>query len=194
MKIKLILAVILLSTTVQAHLIDLTPGGYTGVISDEETRLSQQIFLDEAIHGWVDFPFPEGRTYLNGWVSRFGRLNGADYFHTNLFQVADISTAFISWDLSDEPSGLFLTTIRVWGLAPDVGLTSWTHLYRVSHDQRFTDLNGGFVTLHEGVTIYSIAFYGLERAPDAGSTILLFGLALAILITGSKFHGFERRV
>jgi hypothetical protein len=78
--------------------------------------LNQQTFLDEAAHGW--FNLPEGVTYLNGWVSRFGALNGADWFDTDLFS-GDTPFASISWNLAGQPDGFWLTMIHVFGRSED---------------------------------------------------------------------------
>jgi hypothetical protein len=55
-------------------------------------RLVEQTFFDSAAHGWFDLP--EGRQFLNGWVSKYGILNGADYFSTNLFSIGGYSLCF----------------------------------------------------------------------------------------------------
>ena len=55
--------------------------------------------------------------------------------------------------------------------------TPWEHIYEVSGGQRFE--GEGIVTANGLATISQIGFYGLNVVPDGGTTLLLFGLALA---------------
>jgi hypothetical protein len=178
-KTKLILATLILAATAQAHLIDLTPGGHMvsdGIPPAVLRFYLHQRFFDSAAHGW--FNLPEGRTYLNGWVSRYGLLNGADWFGTNLFTQGDNAFASVSWNMAGQADGFWMTLILVEGRTDD-GI-AWENWYHVSPGQRFegegiVELNGDRLG-----TIVSIAFYG-NRVPDTGATLLLFGLALATI-------------
>jgi hypothetical protein len=154
----------------KAHLVDLTPGGFTDFRPDLILRLNQEVFFDSA--------------RPNGWVSRFGRLNGADWFETNLFTIGDSPFASISWDLTGQPDGFWLNFVTVFGITEDgVG---WSNFYRTSPDQRF--IGEGIVTLNGIVAIDQIAFYGRNRAPDTGPTLLLFGLALAAVLFANRWR------
>jgi hypothetical protein len=178
MKTRQLLPLILLvcaTCTARAHLIDLTLGGFNADngLPEAYFRLVEQTFFDSAAHGWFDLP--EGRQFLNGWVSKYGILNGADYFSTNLFSIGDTPFASISWNLAGQPDSYWLTMIYVAGRTEDG--TPWEHIYEVSGDQRFE--GEGIVTANGLATISQIAFYGLNVVPDGGTTLLLFGLALA---------------
>jgi hypothetical protein len=142
-----------------------------------------QRFFDSAAHGWFDLP--EGRTYLNGWVNRYGALNGADWFGTNLFTQGDNPFASVSWNMAGQADGFWMTLILVEGQMDDG--TAWNNWYQISPDQRFegegiVEMNG----LRLG-TIISIGFFGRNPAmvPDTGATFVLFGLALG----GLTFYG-----
>jgi hypothetical protein len=174
MKTKLLLPLILFAATAQAHLIDLTPGGVNTLPDFFWT--SQKTFFDSAVRGIFNLP-GEPPQFLNGWVSRFGALNGAEWFDTDLFTTDDQRFCSVSWDLANQQDGFWLTMILVEGSTADG--TYWAHLYGRSADQLFT--GDGIVTLNGEATISQIAFYGLNVVPDTGATLLLFGFALATL-------------
>jgi hypothetical protein len=180
MKTKLMLPLIILfAVSAQAHLQDLTPGGFNvdDGLPPAFFRAIEQTFFDSAARGFFDLP--EGTTYLNGWVSRFGRLNGADWFDTNLFE-GDTTVASVSWDLANQQDGFWLSTIFV------AGIGGWTHIYGVTGNERF--LGEGIVTLDGEHIISQIGFYGLSpnNVPDTGATLMLFGLALGGLAIWKK--------
>jgi hypothetical protein len=163
---KQILLLVVCVGTAHAHLIDLTPGGFDidqGLPPSFE-RLQTHIFFDEAAHGFFDLP--EGTQYLNGWVSRFGALNGGTYFFTDLFG-RDTPTVSIWWDFTGAPTGYWLTTIDVFGRRADG--SPWENIYGVSFGQRF-----------EGI--------GLNPAtvPDTADTSALFILGLGALLLGLR--------
>jgi len=94
------LLAILLSPLAYADLIDLTPGGFNvdNGLPPAFTRLQTQLFFDEAAFG--TFNLPTGPTFIDGWVSQFGVLNGGQFFFTNLFSVSPTATASISWNFT----------------------------------------------------------------------------------------------
>jgi len=182
MKTKITLLLIATATVAHANLIDLTPGGFNinngfppefnRFVGLEATR--QITFFDSAAHGF----FAPPPVYLDGWVSKFGALNGGTYFFTDLFG-HDTSTANVSWDFSSLP-GWSMRMILVEG---GDGPNAWDNLYAVG--PRFLITNpGDMVALHDGAIISSIAFYGrtpTSPVPDTGSTLMLLGIALLIL-------------
>jgi len=171
MKTKLIILLIVgLSTVVRAKLIDLTPGGFNPDqgLPPAYFLLGEQIFFDEAAHGWFDLP--GGRTYLNQWVSLYGELNGGTYFFTNLFDLGDTPSASIWWDFRGTIYGL--TMLNVFGRKPDG--TPWEHIYGVRHSKRQRS-HPVMVTLDGMTIINSIAFYGADdqgRGPRRPAMLL----------------------
>jgi len=140
MRIKLFLSALLFVSTARATLIDLTPGGFDPnnaplifyqFINYETT--GQISFFDEAAHGWFDLP--EGRQYLDGWVSRYGVLNGGTNFFTDLFG-HDTPTASVSWDFSTLPNW-GVTDLLLFGRDQDG--KAWYNLYAVPNGFRFID-------------------------------------------------------
>jgi hypothetical protein len=121
---------------------------------------------------------------LDGWISRYGRINGGTYFFTDLFG-RDTTSAQISWNMTGAPEGMWMTMIDVFGIAEDG--TYWENIYGVRWNYRFLN-PGDTVTVHEGVNIQAISFFGSNTIPDAGSTLLLFGSAVAALIVLPKFR------
>jgi hypothetical protein len=180
---KQILLLIVCAGTAHAHLIDLTPGGFDidQGLPPAFKRLQTHIFFDSAAHGVFDTL--EGQQYLDGWVSRFGTLNGGTYFFTDLFG-RDTPTASISWDFDGAPTGYWLTTIDVFGRRADG--SPWENIYGVSVGQRFEGI--GSVTLDGFTTIMGISFYGLNPAtvPDSADTSALFILGLGALVLGLR--------
>jgi hypothetical protein len=113
-----------------------------------------------------------------GWVSQFGHLNGGTNFFTSLIGDGG-PTANVSWDFSSLPG----YSMRILLVEGSDGPTDWANLYAVG--TRFLITNpGDMVTLHDGVNINSIAFYGrtpTSPVPDTGSTLMLLGIALLAL-------------
>jgi hypothetical protein len=154
----------------RATLIDLTPGGVNTLTQDLLDRLNSQVFFDQAVHNWPGVP--------EGWVSRFGRINGGTYFFTDLFG-RDTPTASISWNMAGQTDGFWMTMIDVFGRAADG--TPWEHVYEVPWRDRFLDL-GEIVTVHDDVNIMGISFFGANTIPDTGGTLLLLGLGAGLLL------------
>jgi VPDSG-CTERM motif len=177
MKIKLLITAVLLvciSSAARGNLIDMSPGGFNpdNGLPPAYFELVQQTFLDEAAHGWFDLP--EGRQYLDQWVSRYGTINGGTYFFTNLFG-HDTPAASISWNMTGAPMGLWMSMIDVFGRSEDG--TAWENIYLVPWNDRFLSLNE--IVAVDGTTpIMGISFYGSNTIPDAGSTLPLLGCAL----------------
>jgi hypothetical protein len=182
---KTILALLIaIATSAQASLIDLGTFRFpVDTVPEPYYQLGQQTFFDEAGHGY--FNLPGGTTWLDGWVSLYGALNGGTYFDTDLFG-HDTDSAGISWNLTQEPHGFFMTMIMVSGSSPD---HLWVHFYSVPWNNLFVD-GHETVSLPDNVTISSIAFYGSNRIPDSGSTLLLLVIAWAVLApAGSLLFG-----
>jgi hypothetical protein len=171
MKTKIIILLLAFASRAEATLIDLTPGGVNSIPGKIHEELNRQIFLDSAVSnlpGWPD-----------GWISRFGALNGGTFFFTDLFTLGDTPTASIWWNMTGAPGGFWMTMIYVFGRAQDG--TPWEHLYRVGGRSRFID-SGEIVTLNGEVSITQIGFYGQQLPiPDTGTTLFLFGAALGLM-------------
>jgi hypothetical protein len=189
MKTKLTTLTILLcaTCTAQAHLINLTPGGWSSdePLPDAFFILVRQTFFDSAARGVFQLPGEQPR-FFNEWISRFGRLKGADWFGTSLFD-GDAPFASVSWNMTGQPDGFYVNMIYVVGQTNDGEL--WQHLYGVSQDQHF--IGEGIVTANGLATIRQIAFYGRVRASDTGTTLMLFGLALATLWWATSANPFK---
>ena len=152
---------------VRADLVATTPLASPGV---------QFAFFDEAARGWFDLP--EGRQFLDGWVSRYGVLNGGQFFFTDLFDDPWDNTASLWWDFSGTPLYYGLNYIDVWGL--DAENHFMEAAYYVSPDE-FRVATNETVSLPEGFTIHSIAFYGQDKLPEP-STLVLTAIGLLALV------------
>jgi hypothetical protein len=160
-QLKLIMTIIALSISLaQAHLVDLTPGGFNPDqgLPPAYYLLQQQTFFDEAAHGWFDLP--GGRQYLNQWVSLYGALNGGTYFFTNIFTLpAETPSALIWWDFTGQPDGYYLTMVLVEGRKADG--TAWANIYAVrGRGPQIRRLEEQLVTLDGMASIYGISFFG----------------------------------
>jgi hypothetical protein len=157
MKIKLLIAILLISLcAAKAALVDLTPGGFNAEngLPPAYFKMIEETFFDEAGHGW--FQFPEGRRYINGWISLYGELDGGTWFFTNLFTLGDTPGASVWWNLA--PVHYRMAYIHVWGLKPDG--STWEHIYGV-RPQDQTRSHGALLVTVDGLTfIQSISFYG----------------------------------
>jgi hypothetical protein len=117
-------------------------------------------------------------------------LNGGTYFFTDL--TFDMTTANVSWDFTgiDDFS---MRWINVFGR--DANGDSWGHVYGVGGGEWF-DSNGSLpVILNGDAEIWSISFYGRSPftvVPDAGSSLALFGIAVAGLVSYSSFWRLRR--
>jgi hypothetical protein len=184
-KLKLKMKMIILSAcvcsawTAQASLIDL--GTVTFPLGDDASmqrfhqlsgQLAQQTLLVDAAHGW----FNQNQDYYDGWLN--GALNGADYFGTDLFG-RDTDSANISWNLTGEPHGFFMTMILVEGWVDNEH--TYAHFYSVPWDNLFASQNET-VSLPDNITIHSIAFCGSNTIPDTGPTLLLATIALMAVL------------
>jgi|SRR5947207_1405108 hypothetical protein len=169
MKNKLI-ATILICTAgaANASLIDLTPGGFNpgDGLPPSFRRTQTRTFFDSA--------------NPNGWVSRYGHINGGTYFFTDLMDLGPTPSASIWWNFMGQPEGYWLDTILVEGR--DENGDAIAHIYGVRGRELFISNSEYTVILNGFGTIFSIAFYGLNEIPDTGSTALLFGLALVALM------------
>jgi PEP-CTERM motif len=175
MKTKFVVLAMLACATAQASLIGLTPGGFTGLPPAflqflHQLNMRQFTFFDDATPA--------------GWTSRFGVLNGGVYFNTDLIGNPG-PTANVSWDFSGLP-GYSMWRLLLFGR--DASGEAWSNLYAVPGRFTINDL-GDEVTVHDGVSILSIAFYGRTPSspvPEPGSGLMLFGisvvgLALAVI-------------
>jgi hypothetical protein len=171
-KLALLLTLVCLSQA-RATLIDLTPGGFSSYNQPEQftqflSLWNQRVFtfFDEAR---VLSPY-------HGWVSQYGDLDGGISFQTNLFALDPTQVAEVSWDFTDL-AGYSMSRLLIFGV--DANGDPWEHLYAVPRKFNISDI--GNVTLHEGVNIGSISFFGrtpTSPVPDTGSTLGLFGLGL----------------
>jgi hypothetical protein len=180
------LLAILVSPLANANLVDLDPGGFVftngGGLPIGFDRLQTELFFDEAAFGTFDLP--SGPTFIDGWVSQFGVLNGGQFFFTNLFQVSPTASALIWWNFNGAPNGDWLSTIDVFGRRADG--TAVENIYAVPWGDRFLSPSDQTVTLDGITTIMGISFYGLNPAtvPEQTDTAALLMLALsAILFT-----------
>lgn len=150
----------------RANLIDLTPGGF------DSTQRYPQPFL-----AYIGALVGNRATFFdsatpNGFVSRFGALNGGTYFQTSLIGNPG-PTADVSWDFTTLP-GWSMTFLLVEG-------EQWIHVYGVGNGFNITDL-GDLVTLHDNLEIKSLSFAGRNPdsapVPDSGSTAELMGFGM----------------
>jgi hypothetical protein len=192
MKTTLIALLCLVASSLQANLIDLTPGGWDwntqsgfppGFLERVKAEAGNFIsFFDEArTIPWTD---EQGQMHDPDWVSRYGVLNGGTYFSTNLFTLDPTANAGVSWDFSALP-GYGLGWLELSGRAANGD--TWEHLYRVGGASRTQ--GSGTVTINGQVTIDSIAFYGrtpTSRVTETSATLLLFACGLAGLLTFHK--------
>ena len=182
MTIKPYLLTLFISTSACANLIDLTPGG-TVVDYGPPSHIAAHGFYDEATFGI--FNLPGGPTFIKGWVSKFGILNGGQYFFTDLFAQPPGPTAHVSWNFGN--SGYWLRYIDVVGFDQAGNLLA--NLYQVPFGSRLTDED--IVTLNGQMNINGISFYGRNPAlpiPDSAGafSLLLFSfLCLAAFYAAS---------
>lgn len=163
-------------TSALCSLIDLTPGGVVSLTAEVVPFYREATFFDQAAHGY----FSDG--YLDGWVSRYGSLNGGTYFFTDLIG-HDESFAHVSWDMSNAPGGYWMSLLYVTGIGPDGSyLENW---YAVPHQEWFVALDE-IVTVNRDYQITGISFYGRNRVPDGGNTLGLLFLGAVIMAGGVK--------
>ena len=186
MTIKPYLLTLFISTSACANLIDLTPGG-TPTDYGPPSHIAQHGFYDEAAFGI--FKLPGGPTFIKGWVSQFGILNGGQYFFTDLFTQPPGPTAHVSWNFGN--SGYWLQYIDVVGFDQTGTLAN---LYRVPYGSRLTDED--IVTLNGQMIIKGIAFYGRNPAlpiPESGGTFSLLLFAFLCLAAYYAMKWVRRR-
>jgi hypothetical protein len=175
------LLAIIVSPLAHANLIDETPGGFNpdNGLPPAFFQLQKLLFFDEAAFGTFDLP--SGPTFINGWVSQFGVLNGGQFFFTNLFQVSPTASTLIWWNFAGQSDGDWLTAIDLFGRTANG--TAVENIYRVPWGDRFQSPGDQTVTLDGSTQIMGISFYGLNPAtvPDSGNTLALLGLALAAI-------------
>jgi hypothetical protein len=186
------LLAILLSPLAHANLIDLDPGGFVytngGGLPNGFSRLQTQLFFDEAAFGTFDLP--SGSTFIDGWISQFGVLNGGQFFFTNLVNVSPTSSALIWWNFNGAPNGDWLSTIDVFGRRADG--TAVENIYAVPWGDRFVSPSDQTVTLDGMTTIMGISFYGLNPAtvPESGSSLTLL-ISACFGLLGLKLYGLK---
>ena len=172
MKTKITLLLIATATVAHANLIDLTPGGYS-----PNDGLPPEFLRAVNLEYRHQITFFDSVT-PSGWVSQFGHLNGGTNFFTDLIGNGG-PTANVSWDFNSLPG----YGMRILLVERSDGQTDWANLYAVGTRFLITD-PGDMITLHDGVNISSIAFYGrtpTSPVPDTGSTLMLLGIALLAL-------------
>lgn len=172
MKTKLAILLSALAMTAQAHLIELTPGGFN---VDEGLppaffQLSGQTFFDQAVQDFPGWP-------TNGWVSQFGRINGGVFFNTDLIG-RSTQVAAVSWNMFGEPDHYFMYMIDVFGR--DADGRPWENIYGVTGAEWFE--GSGIVRVHEDTRIMGISFYGSNFVSDTGSTLMLAWAAYALVL------------
>jgi hypothetical protein len=168
-------------SSAHANLIDLTPGG-TPIDLGPPAFVQLTGFYDEAALGF--FNGVGGTVFYQGWVSKYGILNGGQYFFTDLFSQPSAPTANVSWNFGN--SGYWLEYIDVVGW-DQIGGPAVDNLYRVPWNSRLSSQD--VVTLDGRQHITGIAFYGHNPAlpiPDSGSTALLLPIGVAGLIVLRK--------
>jgi hypothetical protein len=185
-KTCLIIYVFALTSMARAGLIDLTPGG-TPDDFGPPTPVQIHGFYDEAAFGW--FNLPEGRTFLRGWVSRFGILNGGQYFFTDLFTNDPSTVANVWWDFSGTDYRMLYIDVVGWN---DDGTGLVANLYKVVGKNGV--IGSGRVTLDGLQNITGISFYGRNPAfvPDSGSTVVLLGLAIFGVLTLRRWRAAQK--
>ena len=149
----------------RANLIDLTPGGF------DETQPYPQAFwqfIERESYNRITF---FDAAHPTGWDSINGALNGGTYFNTDLPGNPG-SSANVSWDF---------TTLPGWNMSILLVEGELWYLDGVRNASELTDLSDE-ITLHDGVNIQSLAFYGRNPesapVPDSGSTLALMGMGL----------------
>ncbi len=184
------LLAILLSPLAHANLIDLTPGGFNPVngLPPAFTRVQTQLFFDEAAFG--TFNLPTGTTFIDGWVSQFGVLNGGQFFFTNLFDVSPTASALTWWNFNGAPNGDWLSTILVEGKTADG--TTLDNIYGVPWGDRFVSPGNQTVIVDGSAQIFGISFYGLNPAtvPESGSSLSLL-ISACFTLLGLKLYGLK---
>jgi len=106
---------------------------------------------------------------------------GGQYLFSNLFDTSPAANALISWNLTGQPDGDWLTYVVLFGSSD--GINGINNVYGVSGGRFQSDWQS--VTIDGNAIIYGIAFYGLNPSiptPDTGSTFLLLGFGLAALV------------
>jgi hypothetical protein len=184
---KSILAVIFCAAaavSAHAHLIDRTPGGFNFNNGLPPAFLQ---LINEEVSNQIDFFDEHTRS---GWVSQFGVLDGGTYFFTDL--TFGMTTANVSWDFTgiDDFS---MRWINVFGR--DANGDAWGHVYQVTGGESFVSNGSLPVILNGDAEIWSISFYGrspLTVVPDAGSSLALFGIAVAGLVSYFSFWRLRR--
>ena len=168
MKLKLTLISILLGcvSSVHATLIDLTPGGFAW---NNRAPVFERFLRD----------WNHQTTSIIAGANITG--NVVDWSHFTLFGPDNFiidpqgPSASVSWNLANT-EGYWLQYIWVTGEGGDNQITN--HLYRVGGLTRFE--GDGSVIIDGFNAITNITFLGINNTiPDVGSTLLLFGLAIA---------------
>jgi hypothetical protein len=182
MKTKIIILLLALTTSARATLLDLTPGGFhegdfpPPFLHFIRQEIDHKLWFYDSMSA---VPYTSnGHAYPPGWASQFGILNGGTYFFCRIDLSGPVPETTILWDFTG--TDFFLIDVLVEGLTGD-----WANLYRVPHS-----LTGeGSVTIDGIINIGQIAFYGNNPnapVPDNEFTLLLFGIAVAVLYPTRK--------
>jgi len=181
--LMLALALSLAASTLNAVLIDTTPGGFDWSTATEippalleiahKQEQSQLALFDDAA---VVQPSGGHSDNIPGWLSAFGVLNGGTLFDTDLFQLDPTANANVWWNFAD--SGYSLRWIDVFG--HDVNGTPWEYFYYVDR-KGFQNSGSALVTLNDSARIEDIALYGrtpFMAIPESGQTWVLMAVGI----------------
>jgi hypothetical protein len=182
MKTKIIILLLALTTSARATLLDLTPGGFhegdfpPPFLDFIRQEIDHKLWFYDSMSA-VPYTI-NGHAYPPGWASQFGILNGGTYFFCRIDLSGPVPETTILWNFTG--TDFFLIDVLVEGVTGD-----WANLYRVPHSLK----GEGSVTIDGIINIGQIAFYGNNPnapVPDNGFTLLLFGIAVAVLYPTRK--------
>jgi hypothetical protein len=159
-KSTIALLLIALAGNARATLIDLTPGGFSPLNPP-------QVYIDWVNNNFGHNAFGIAYETPSGWVPGF--LGPPLFTSTSLGG----STAALSWNLTGTPYSMGWVFVG----GPD-GIVN---MYQVSLDQMLS--GEGLITINGIYNITGIGIYGPVRisTPDGGTTLVLFGLAVACI-------------
>ena len=172
---------VLLGSVAHANLIDLTPGGFT-IDPDGDNIPPAYLQAVSQLHFDTSLSPVFG---LGPWLFANDGGLGGQYLFSNLFDISPTLSALISWNLTGQPDGDWLTYVVLFGHTGDGNGTY--NVYGVNGGRFQSDWQS--VLIDGNSIIDGIAFYGLNPAfptPDTGSTLLLSALGLAGLFVAIK--------
>jgi hypothetical protein len=154
---KLMLIIAVATTTAQASLIDMTPGGFN--IAENPPPLFWQVLIIRQLAG--------ANIYGNEVVWSPYEPFGPNEFFINAFG----TEATLGWNLTST-DGFRLQFILV------EGMQGFDHIYRP------TDLfeGTGLVTVDEVHQLQAIVFFGTNQVPEAGATAVLLAFGIASIL------------